>query len=92
MIERESESAVFILMPTGSDSENDPSARDILDRVDHLGEEGRVAKRCRCHHRSKLDAVGNGRQRRQDRPALSDALLVNGSSIAAIDQVVGEPD
>src|SRR5439155_17300768 len=89
-IERETERPIFRLVPSGAETEDQPSTADLVDRVRHLREHRRVVEARAGHERSELDP-GRGRgDRRQHRPDLPRAA--SPELRRPVEEVVADPD
>jgi hypothetical protein len=88
--ERDAERAELGLVPAGADPEHEPAAAHLVDRRRHPGEHPRRVERGARHQRAEPDAFGRGREGREHRPRVPRTPF--GTSVAAVQQVVAEPD
>ena len=87
---RQAERAVLRLVPACAEPEHEPPAADLRDRRRHLRDQpGRVEARA-GDERPESYALGDRRQRGQQRPDLPRPALL--TAVAAVEQVVAEPD
>ena len=90
MIEGVAEGIVLRLVPATAEPEDEAPVADLIQRVRHLGEQGRVAERRAGDERADLDLRGDRRDRAQEGEDLPAAALV--LFRVAIDEVIGEPE
>ncbi len=90
MIERIAERAELRFVPPRAKTQNQAALANLVERIRHLGQQGRIAERRTHHQRANLDALGGLGQRRQQCPALPDTAsrLV----LPLEQQMVGDPD
>ena len=86
MVEGIAEGMVLRLVPAGAEPEDQPAAGDLLDRVRHLGQQGRVAETGATDQRADLDPLGDGRHAAQQRPAFPGAQVSVVAGESAIKQ------
>jgi hypothetical protein len=96
VVEGVAEGGVFGLLPAGPQAEDQAAAADLLERVGHLGQQGRVAKAGAGDERAEGDALGDHGQRAEQRPglvrAVAPAVRDHDRRRVAVDQVVGHPE
>ena len=89
-LDRQPEDRVLDLHRARAEPEHEPPAGDLVDRGRHLRDQaGRMEART-SDERPEPDALGDGGQRRQQRPCLPRAALF--PAVAAVQEVVAEPD
>ena len=69
--EREAVARELGLVPARAETQDEPTSADLVERLGHLGKEGRVPERRAQDVRSELDAgrcLGQGRQQRPRLP------------------------
>ena len=89
VVEREPERTELRLVPPRSDSEDEPAARDLVDRGRQAREHAGRVKRGRRHERAETDSLGDCGDRSQLRPYVPRPALR--PAAAAVEQVVAEP-
>ena len=90
MIERNPERPELRLVPAGAEAQDQPSARDLVDRVGALGEDGRVVERGAGDERPQLDPAGRGGDAREHRPGLP--RTPRSPLPPAVEEVLAEPE
>src|SRR5581483_2522345 len=90
MVVGEPERPVLGLVPPRAEAEDEPAAADLGDRRRHLRQQPGWVEARAGDERSERHPLGDSRQRREQRPDLPGAALV--ASVAAVEQVVAEPD
>ena len=89
VVERVAERVEFGLVPAAPDTQDEPSAADVIERGRHLGQQRGVAEGRAHDDRPELHPAGGLGDGRQDRPALVDPGRL---AVEPVEQVVEHPD
>ena len=76
------------LEPAGAEPEDAAPTRDVVDRRDLLGEDGRISEVGWCDERAELDVFGDRSHGRELGPGLEDGQVRQGHAV----HVVAHPD
>jgi hypothetical protein len=63
MVEGKAECAILRFVIARTKAQDQPAIADLLDRVQHFGQQGRVPEACAGDERPEFDARRDGRQR-----------------------------
>ena len=90
MVVRDPEGAELLLVPAGAEAEHEAPAADLVDRRGHLRDQARRVEAGAGDERTEPHPLGRGGEGGQQRPRLPGPAL--GPAVAAVEQVVAEPD